>query len=127
MDVRMHRDNTRYTLTNENDELISELSCIDYNLKNFDWILFADIITNEKYQNMGYATKLICKAYENVQSEHSNKGVYLFVDANNFKAIKLYRELGFTILKTYYLNDRKYFIMIKGKADIMQFKDRRFS
>lgn len=117
----------RYTIQNKAGQTVSELTCYDYNIEGFDWILIADIMTKYKFRKRGLATRLINQAHEDIVRRSQDKGTYLFVKINNDDAIRLYKKLGYNILKTYVLNNILYYIMYKGNADITQFYKMSFT
>lgn len=120
-----------YQFQDSNGSVVSELKYYDYKMKNFDWILIADVETKSSYRGKGLATKLLNNMYSDViEKKNPNKGVYLFVKDDNTTAINLYNKLGFDTVKTYSLdgqNKGDYLIMAKGNADIKQFDKMNFS
>lgn len=116
-----------YSITDQSGNSISEIKTFDYNMKNFDWVLIADVETSPEHRGKGYASKLINEAYKDVVDNNPNKGLYLFVKESNENAIKLYNQLGFENLKSYTLNNGKYFIMAKGNTNKDQFRNMNFS
>lgn len=115
-----------YTIKNANNEIISKLNYYDYKIKNFDWVLLANLETKPEYRGNGLATKLINALYNDI-TKNTNKGIYLFVRTNNKTAISLYNKLNFKVVKKYTLKDGEYIIMAKGTADISQFNNMNFS
>lgn len=115
-----------YTIKNANNEIISKLNYYDYKIKNFDWVLLANLETEPEYRGNGLATKLINALYNDI-TKNTNKGIYLFVRTNNKTAISLYNKLNFKVVKKYTLKDGEYIIMAKGTADISQFNNMNFS
>lgn len=110
----------------ENNNVISKLNYYDYKIKKFDWILIANLETNNSCRRKGLASKLIDELYNDIPR---NKGLYLFVRINNYKAINLYHMLGFKDIKKYHLSDGDYLIMAKSKdnSDITQFEKMNFN
>lgn len=115
----------KYSLKDGNGKIASQVVCYDYNMRNFDWVLMADVETNPAHRGKGLATDLINKAYKDISKK--NKGMYLFVKEDNTNAINLYKKLNFETLKAYELDDGGYYIMLKGKANKSQFKNMNFS
>lgn len=113
-----------YTIKDSNGSIMSEVKIYDFKIDNFDWLLMADVTTQSEHRGRGLATRLINKAYNDLDK---NKGLYLFVKNTNRNAIKLYEKLGFDHLKTYSLKDGDYYIMTKGQADVDQLKKMNFS
>lgn len=105
---------------------MSKLNYYDYKIKNFDWVLMANLDTKPEYQRKGLATKLLNELYEDV-SKNTGKGVYLFVKKDNSNAIQLYNNLDFKKVKDYKLKSGDYLIMAKGKADRSQIMRMNFS
>ena len=124
--LKIIKDSSSYIIKNNNGDIISKLNYYDYNIKNFDWILVANLETLPKYRGLGLATKLINELYKDI-TKTTNKGIYLFVRVNNINAINLYNKLGFKVIKNYKLNDEEYIIMAKGNADISQFNKITFA
>lgn len=125
-DLSLKKDDNSYMFKDKNGIIASKLKYYDYNIKNFDWVLIADVVTKPYYRRMGLASKLLKEVYADI-TKNSNKGVYLFVKYDNHAAISLYKKLGFRIIKYYGSGDKKYIIMGKGNADIGQFKDMNFA
>lgn len=125
-DLSLEKDDNSYMFRDKNGIIASKLKYYDYNIKNFDWVLIADVVTKPSYRRMGLASKLLKEAYADI-TKNSNKGVYLFVKYDNHAAINLYKKLGFRVIKYYGSGDKKYIIMGKGNADINQFKDMNFA
>lgn len=119
-----NKDRTNYNIKDSNGSILSELNVYDFNIKNFDWSLLADVVTQSDHRGKGLATRLINKAYGDINKD---KGMYLFVKNDNKNAIKLYEKLSFNNIKTYSLKDGDYFIMAKGNADIDQLKKMNFN
>lgn len=115
-----------YMIKNTNNKIISKLNYYDYKIKNFDWVLLANLETEPEYRGNGLATKLINALYNDI-TKNTNKGIYLFVRTNNKTAISLYNKLNFKVVKKYTLKDGEYIIMAKGTADISQFNNMNFS
>lgn len=124
--LKIIKDSSSYIIKNNNGDIISKLNYYDYNIKNFDWILVANLETLPKYRGLGLATKLINELYKDI-TKTTNKGIYLFVRVNNINAINLYNKLGFKVIKNYKLNDEEYIIMAKGNADTSQFNKITFA
>lgn len=120
------KTDSTYMIKNNNGVIISKLNYYDYNIKNFDWILIANLETNPKYRGNGLATKLINELYKDITTT-THKGLYLFVKDNNTTAIKLYTKLKFEVIKKYTLKDGEYIIMAKGNANKSQFLKMNFS
>ena len=115
-----------YMIKNDKGTIISKLSYYEYKVKNFDWILIANLATNPEYRGRGLATKLINELYSDI-TKNTNKGLYLFVKSDNRTAIRLYTKLNFKKVKNYTLKDGEYIIMAKGNADMSQFDKMNFS
>lgn len=115
-----------YMIKNDKGTIISKLSYYEYKVKNFDWILMANLGTNPEYRGRGLATKLINELYSDI-TKNTNKGLYLFVKSDNRTAIRLYTKLNFKKVKNYTLKDGEYIIMAKGNADMSQFDKMNFS
>lgn len=115
-----------YTIKDSNGSILSEVKIYNFDIKNFDWSLMADVVTQKDYRGKGMATKLINMAYDDLRS-NSNNGLYLFVAKDNINAIKLYEQLNFEHVKTYSLEDGDYFIMAKGNDKIDQLKSMNFT
>ena len=116
-----------YSFTDQNGKTISKLKFYDYKLKNFDWVLIADVETDPEYRGQGLASKLLNTIYSDITSRYPNKGLYLFVRPDNHTAIKLYKKLGFMKVKDYKLESGKFIIMCKGDADKRQFDKMKFA
>lgn len=116
-----------YMMKNEKGQVISKIKYFDYKMKDFNWVLIADVETNPSYRKMGLASKLLNEVYKDVKEESDNKkGIYVFVRQNNKNAIALYKKLRFSTIKEYKLSDGDYFIMAKGSADKNQFNNMNF-
>ena len=115
-----------YMIKNDKGTIISKLNYYEYKVKNFDWILMADLDTKPDYRGRGLATKLINELYSDI-TKNTNKGLYLFVKSDNRTAIRLYTKLNFKKVKNYTLEDGEYIIMAKGNADMSQFDKMNFS
>lgn len=115
----------RYAFKDNDGNIISKLDQYDYNVKNFDWVLMANVETKPEYRGQGLASKLINELCADVSK--TNKGVYLLVRPDNKNAISLYKKLKFKTIKTYKLKDGEYIIMAKGNADTNQFTNMNFS
>ena len=122
---KISEEGTLYSISSDKNTVMSELKTYDYKIDGFDWVLMADIQTEQNYRKRGLATQLINKAYEDISK--SGKGAYLFVKKDNDNAIKLYKKLNFDILKEYDLENGAYLIMIKGDANKEQFEKMNFS
>lgn len=121
----INKTKDQYNIKNNNGDIISKLNFYDYNIKDFDWVLIANVETKSDYRGRGLATKLINRLYADIAK--TTKGIYLFVKHDNKNAISLYKKLNFKTIKNYKLNGVDYIIMAKGNADIDQFKNRKFS
>ena len=128
-----HKENNRKIVKTKNSysikdngKTVSKLNYYNYNIKNFDWILVANLDTDPEYRRQGLATKLLNTLCEDM-SKNKNKGVYMAVDVNNSNAIKLYNELNFKKIKNYESDGKKYVIMAKGNADISQLQKMNFA
>lgn len=115
-----------YFVSDKNGKILSSLEFYDYHLENFDWILLYNLATKPRYRNLGYASKLVNTLYEDICNSDQLKGLYLFVDINNYEAIKLYLNLGFEKIKKYIIDENENIIMAKGKADKKQIEDMQF-
>ena len=115
-----------YMIKNDKGTIISKLKYYEYKVKNFDWILMADLDTKPDYRGKGLATKLINELYNDI-TKNTNKGLYMFVKSDNRTAIRLYTKLNFKKVKNYTLEDGEYIIMAKGNADMSQFDKMNFS
>lgn len=122
----IEKTKNKYVIKNDKGDVISKLGYYRYNVKNFDWILIADVETKPEYRGKGLASKLINTLYSDITKEDPGKGLYLFVRTDNDVAIKLYKKLNFKTVKKYKLDDGWYYIMCKGKADISQFDNMKF-
>ena len=127
MKTTIKKTSFKYSINDESGEWITKVNFYDYKLKNFDWILIANLDTKKKYQKQGFATKLMKELSSDLKKKYPNKGMYLFVKIDNCSAIKLYKKLGFKKIKTYQLKNGKYDIMVKGNADTKQFNEMNFS
>lgn len=116
-----------YFYTDKNGKIISELKTFDYGMKNFDWVLIADVETSKEYRRRGLSGKIIDQAYSDLLKNNTEKGFYLFVKSDNVPAINLYDKKGFNKTKEYVIDDKVYYIMTKGNADTSQFKKMKFS
>lgn len=108
------------------NETIASVSYYDYNIKDFDWILLANVDTKKKYRRNGLSSDLIKLIYKEI-AVPKRKGLYAFVDIKNESAIKFYKSIGFSIIKTFENNDRKFYIMIKGNQNKRQFDKMNFN
>ena len=113
-----------YVIKSKNGTIISKLNYYDYRIEKFDWILIANLETSKEYRRKGFASTILNELYSDIPR---NKGLYLFVRINNYKAINLYHMLGFKNIKKYHLSDGNYLIMAKGKADIVQLHKMNFT
>ena len=123
-DFKVIKEKNRYYILSNDNIIISSISFYDYNIENFDWILLANINTNKKYRNMGFASLLINTLYDDIKNY---KGLYLLVDIKNLNAVKLYKKLGFNLVKKYKINKVIYYIMCKGSYDTDQFENIKFN
>lgn len=114
-----------YKFKNKKGTVVSKLNFYDYKIKDFDWVLIANVETKQSHRGKGLASKLINELYADISK--NNKGVYLFVKHDNTIAISLYKKLKFDTIKKYTLKDGEYIIMGKGSADKKQFNGRNFS
>lgn len=126
-DLKLYKSDDSCSFKDKNGKVISNVSYYDFNMKNFDWILIANVKTKPYYRGNGLATKLMNIAENDIKKKYPNKGLYLFVKSNNNTAINLYKKLGFKIIKKYKLKDKLYDIMCKGSADISQFNKMKFN
>lgn len=101
-----------YRIKNKEGKIISKISYYDYNIKDFDWILVANVETDPKYRRQGLAKMLITELYKDIKP--TKKGLYLFVKPDNTGAIALYKNLQFKEVKHYKLKDSDYIIIAKG-------------
>ena len=108
------------------DKIIATVSFYDYDIENFDWILIANVYTKKKYRRNGLSSDLIQLIYKEI-AVPKRKGLYAFVDIKNESAIKLYKSNGFSILKTFENDNRKFYIMIKGNQNKRQFDNMNFN
>lgn len=122
---RISGEGYSYNIKDENQNIISEIKLYDYSSPGFNWVLMADVDTDQKHRGKGLATSLINKAYSDIKKE--GKGLYLFVRDNNETAIKLYEKLNFDYIKDYKLDDGNYLIMAKGDQDKDSFHKMKFS
>lgn len=123
--MKMIKNEKSYMFKDDDGKIASRLNYYNYKIKNFDWILIANLITIPKYRRQGLATKLvnaICK-----DMNEKNKGVYLSVNVNNSNAIKLYEDLSFKKIKRYKSEGKEYIIMAKGNADMSQLHNMNFA
>lgn len=118
-------DGFKYSLQTEEGENVSHISFFDYKMKNFDWVLIANLETKSKYRGKGLATTLLKEVESTVRK--NGKGLYLFVKPDNKNAIGLYKKHGFKTVKTYKKSDGEFLIMCKGNADINQILKMKFS
>lgn len=117
-------DETTYSIKDDSGKVVSSLKRYDFEMKNFNWDLLADIETDPSSRGKGYASSLINASLKDIKN---GNGAYLFVKTDNENAIRLYDKLGFDSLKTYDLKKGKYLIMTKGNADKSQFDKMSFS
>jgi len=120
------KDNNSYKIKNKDGKVLSKLNYYEYKIKDFDWVLMANLDTKPEFRGQGLATKILNSLYDDI-SHNTNKGIYLFVKVDNENAINLYKKLGYKTVKTYTLDDGDYLIMAKGKADIKQLTRMNFS
>ena len=114
-----------YVIKSKNGTIISKLNYYDYQIEKFDWILIANLETSKEYRRKGFASTILNELYSDTPR---NKGLYLFVKTNNYKAINLYNKQGFKAVKKYYLKDGYFLIMAKGKgSSITQFDNMIFT
>ena len=115
-----------YVIKSKNGTIISKLNYYNYQIEKFDWILIANLETSKSYRRKGFASRILNELYSDTPK---NKGLYLFVKTNNYKAINLYNKQGFKAIKKYYLKDGYYLIMTKSKdnSDITQFDNMIFT
>ena len=114
-----------YVIKSKNGTIISKLNYYNYQIEKFDWILIANLETSKEYRRKGFASTILNELYNDIPR---NKGLYLFVRINNYKAINLYHMLGFKDIKKYHLSDGDYLIMAKGKgSSITQFDNMIFT
>ena len=123
------RGDTAYKIfDNEKRALICSMSYYIYDdIKNFDWINLADIITEPEYRGQGYASKLLPILISDLNKRYPDMGLYLLVAEDNLPAIKLYTNNGFKSLRTYRLKKTKYIVMYRGEADTSQLMNTKFS
>ena len=122
-DIEKTKDS--YMIKDKNGKIVSKLNYYDYKLKNFDWVLIANLDTKPAHRGKGLATSLINELYKDISNE-SKKGLYLSVKPNNRNAIRLYTKLKFKKVKTYTSKGTEYIIMAKGNADKNQFDKMNF-
>ena len=121
-------DNAYKLFDNERKTLICSMSYYIYDdIKNFDWINLADIITEPEYRGQGYASKLLPILISDLNKRYPDMGLYLLVAVDNLPAIKLYTNNGFKSLRTYKLRNRNYYVMYRGDVDISQLMNTKFS
>jgi predicted GNAT family acetyltransferase len=123
MRYKIIKTKERYEIKDNEDSIVAKLNYYDYKLKKFDWILVANVQTSKKYRRQGFASTLLKELYKDIPKD---KGLYLFVKKNNYKAINLYKKLGFKHIRDYRLKDGEYLIMAKGNALISQFDKMNF-
>lgn len=111
-EYKIEKQKHSYCIKNKEGKIISKISYYDYNIKDFDWILVADVETDPKYRRQGLAKMLITELYKDIKS--TKKGLYLFVKPDNIGAVALYKNLQFKEVKHYKLKDSDYIIMAKG-------------
>ena len=74
----------------ENNEIIAcGLGVLEQN-----YLGLFDIVTNEKYRNLGYGTKLV-KSLLDWGIDNGAEYAYLQVELKNLPALRLYSKLGF--------------------------------
>lgn len=99
-----------YAIYNENDII----SAIEVLLSN-DTAYIYGVSTNLKYQNMGYAKKLVNFVLDDLINSNF-KFIELTVTCNNKRAIKLYEDFNFKvkeILENEYFDNEKRYLMRK--------------
>lgn len=67
---------------------------------------------DEKYQGRGIAKELIKSVEEKAKNLKYNK-LALCVDVENYTAFNLYKKLGYEVDKDIYINEKKYYHMVK--------------
>lgn len=85
---------------------------------------YLQILIQIKNIDMGFASLLINTLYDDIKNY---KGLYLLVDIKNLNAVKLYKKLGFNLVKKYKINKVIYYIMCKGSYDTDQFENIKFN
>ena len=125
-DLPVEKNNHSYMIKDSKGTILSKADYFNYKLKDFDWVLMANVETKPNYRGKGLATRIINKLCDDI-FKTTNKGVYLLVKTDNYNAIRLYRKLNFKIVKKYSIDNEPYFIIAKGNADIDQLKKREFS
>lgn len=73
------------------EEIIGSVACYDNEID--------DLIVRKEYQNKGYGRQLLLWGMQYIR-ERNEEPIVLHVAAWNEKAIKLYREVGFEVVKT---------------------------
>lgn len=120
-------DNAYKLFDNDTKSLICSMSYYIYDdIKNFDWINLADIITEPEYRGQGYASKLLPILISDLNKRYPDMGLYLLVAEDNLPAIKLYTNNGFKTLRIYRLKKTKYIDMYRGEADTSQLMNTKF-
>lgn len=122
----INKTRNSYMIKDNKGLIISKLNYYEYKIKNFDWILIANLYTKPEYRGNGLATKLINELYNDI-TKNTNKGLYLFVKSDNRVAIELYTKLNFKKIRNYTLKDGEYIIMAKGNANVSQLNKMNFS
>lgn len=122
----LSRDRNNYTITDSKNNIVAKASYYDYSEKDFDWILIANVETIPEYRGKGLATRLMSRIESDLNRQFPNKGIYLLVEQNNYKAINLYKKLDYDIVKECSIEDTPYYVMAKGSADINQLKETNF-
>ena len=79
MGLEIKKTKEGYTIK-ENNNIISKLNYYDYKIKNFDWILIANVKTSKQYRRKGFATIILNELYSDIPK---NKGLCLFAEINN--------------------------------------------
>ena len=127
--IKIKKTKSKYYLYLDGNQ-VSNFSYYDYSSKGFDWILLADVYTEEEYRGHGYAKILIDEFCKDIEKKYHGKlGTYVFVYPDNTSAIKLYTKCGFSKVKNYTMkNGQEFVIMAKGnKNNFHQFDNRDFS
>ena len=103
--------NIWFRLIEENNEIIGYIGGIFY----FEDGEILNFLIDNKYQNMGYGTKLFNSLMDEAK-ENGIKNVTLEVRENNVKGINFYKKNNFTqisIRKHYYKNGDNALVMMK--------------
>jgi predicted GNAT family acetyltransferase len=59
------------------------------------------VATRPRYQNRGYATSLVSHAVTELLRHHATAIIYVITD--NLAALHVYRRVGFTAYRTYFI------------------------